>query len=131
MKKIILAVDDDRNDRELLKLYLEYSFKKCPSLEKNMPFIRIAKDGEDAWDILTKEKVTPNVMIVDYKMTGMNGVELIKKTKGELGINPIFVICSDHSLAETEAREANCMFVKKGEREKFRQLTEKIRLFIP
>jgi len=131
MKKIILAVDDDKNDRELLRLHLEYSFRKCLSSEKNMPFVIIAKGGEEAWNILTKGKITPHVMIVDYKMPGMNGIELIKKIIGELSINPVFILHSDHSLAEDGSKEVNCMFVQKGEREKFRELTEEIRLFTP
>jgi CheY-like chemotaxis protein len=131
MKKIILAVDDNGNDQELLELHLEYSFRKCSFSKKNMPLVIIAKDGEEAWNILTEEKVTPHVMIVDYKMPKIDGIELIKKITKELVIHPMFVIHSDHGLAEDEAKKINCRFIPKGERNKFFQLTEEIGLFSP
>jgi response regulator RpfG family c-di-GMP phosphodiesterase len=68
MKKIIL-VDDEKNILEAYKRNLAGEFN-----------IITADSGDGAIEIIRKEPRIP-VIITDYKMPGMNGVELLKKIK--------------------------------------------------
>lgn len=76
MKDIILVVDDEKDLRDVLKLYLENAGYEV--LE--------AENGLEALDILSKSDVS--LMILDIMMPEMDGFELIKK----LGENRDFPI---------------------------------------
>lgn len=76
MKDIILVVDDEKDLRDVLKLYLENAGYEV--LE--------AENGLEALDILSKSDIS--LMILDIMMPEMDGFELIKK----LGENRDFPI---------------------------------------
>lgn len=65
----VLIVEDDINYAEILKRVIA----------KNGYEVNIAYDGNDGYDKSIEWK--PDVMIVDWMMPGMNGVELVKKIK--------------------------------------------------
>jgi len=65
----ILVVDDDRIIRERLKKLLD--------LEGYQTFI--AEDGQKGLDIFKKEK--PDIVLLDIKMPGMDGIEVLKRIK--------------------------------------------------
>lgn len=67
MKDIILVVDDEKDLRDVLKLYLENAGYEV--LE--------AENGLEALDILSKSDIS--LMILDIMMPEMDGFELIKK----------------------------------------------------
>jgi len=68
----ILLVDDDREILESLKDLLEIEY----------PQVRIltALSGEAALKLAASEK--PHVIVSDYKMPGMNGVEFLRRSRG-------------------------------------------------
>ncbi len=66
----ILVADDDAVTRKLLKAGLTrwgYEVTLCP-------------DGEEAWQVL-QEKTAPNLLLVDWVMPGMDGVELCRRVR--------------------------------------------------
>lgn len=70
-EKTILIVDDEINVLSSLSRTL---------FEEDLGEIFTAKNGHDAISII-KEKSIPNVIISDYHMPGMNGINLLAKVK--------------------------------------------------
>ncbi len=70
LKKVVV-VDDDEGAREVLRLIIS----------RNLGYtVFTAPDGYEALDIINKEH--PDLVITDYMMARMNGVELIEKIRG-------------------------------------------------
>ena len=92
LKKILLIDDDDGHRRLLKKIFLERG--EYEVIE--------AKDGLDALNILLRDKLRPDLMLVDLIMPYIDGLEFIRiiKSKPELSNLPI-VICSSVENAET------------------------------
>ncbi len=65
----ILLVDDEKNIREGLSLFLE-------SLDYD---VILAGDGEEAWRLYQSEK--PDLVLTDVKMPGVSGIELLDRIK--------------------------------------------------
>lgn len=70
----ILIVDDEQNDLALMKLYL-----KRAGVPLNV--IRQCFSGLEAVEYLTKAAVYPKLIITDYDMHPMNGVEFYRYLK--------------------------------------------------
>lgn len=68
----ILVVDDSATMRRIIKNSLT-----------NLGYIDLleAEDGAAAWEIMTKEEV--QVLVTDWNMPNMNGLELVKKVRAE------------------------------------------------
>jgi len=99
----ILCVDDEINVLSALRRIL-----KAGGFE-----VFIASSGKDALTILEKEIY--DVALIDYKMPGMNGIELLKKIK-ESGyeIEPIIVTAhSDISLVVEAVKEGAYDYILK------------------
>lgn len=73
--KILIAEDENTTRRKLEKFLedMEYEVISC-------------KDGLDAWEIIQSEDA-PNLLILDWMMPGMNGVEICRKVR-EQGREP-------------------------------------------
>ena len=79
----ILIVDDSRTVRQLLKLVL---LKGLPCQ------ITEAEDGQKAVDVLEADDAY-DLVITDINMPNMNGLSLVKKVRGDLGLQvPIIII---------------------------------------
>ncbi len=65
----ILVVDDEKSQRDLVSGFLE----------KNCYQVTVAESGEDALEKYQESYLS--VVLVDMKMPGMNGIELIEKLK--------------------------------------------------
>jgi len=66
----VVVVDDDEGSREILSLIIT---------KKLGHKVITASDGKEALDIIKKEK--PDLVITDFMMAKMNGVELIEKIR--------------------------------------------------
>ncbi|MCP4665512.1 MAG: response regulator [Deltaproteobacteria bacterium] len=82
-KKRILIVDDERNVRMSIHLVLEH-------LDYEIDF---AENGVEA--IARIEKGPYDLIITDYKMPEMDGVELIQKAKELFPSMPILMVAGD------------------------------------
>ncbi len=80
--KKIVVVDDDDNIRKTFNLLLSKKYKVYP-----------AKDSDEALTKFTKAKV--DLVIADYKLPSLNGLELIKKFR-ESGFEGEAMLISAH-----------------------------------
>ncbi len=95
----ILVVDDTRE-------VLDYFKSLADSLEV---YCETALGGEEALDRIEKNLGTPfNIIFIDWKMPGMNGVELTKKIKSRYGSNVVIIMISavQWEDIEKEAKQA-------------------------
>ncbi len=92
LKKVLL-IDDEPGQRRLLKKMF---------LEGGDYEVIEAMDGLDALNILLRDKLRPDLMLVDLMMPYIDGLEFIRiiKSKPELNNLPI-MICSSVESTET------------------------------
>lgn len=78
----ILIVDDEPHIRLLLEQTLEEFYDEGVD-------ILIASNGNQAFDIITKEQ--PQIVFLDVMMPGMDGFEVCKRVKQELGLSGVYI----------------------------------------
>jgi len=83
MAKKLLIVDDEAHIRMLIEQTLE-------ELEDEGVEFLTAENGEIALDIIQKEK--PQLVFLDVMMPKMNGMEVCRKVKKELGLDEVFIV---------------------------------------
>lgn len=86
----ILIVEDDKEIRELLSLYLEHEHYQVMSV------------GNGAEALREAERFQPNLVILDILLPDMNGLEICKKLRNNSNLPVIFVSCqqaSEHVIA--------------------------------
>ena len=95
MEKKILFVEDDKDIRDIL----ETAF-----LEEGYSVVSF-ETGEEALEILNKENI--QVMFLDMKLPGMNGLELCKEIRKISPVACIYAVTGYSSLFElVDCREA-------------------------
>jgi len=66
----------------------------------------VALNGEQALDKLSREEKLPDVMILDLKMPGIDGLEVLKKTKEAYpGVQVIMLTAHGDETVEEEAKK--------------------------
>lgn len=90
MPKIIMIVDDDKSAVAVQREYLEEVYQ-----------VIIATSAESA--ITRLNKVVPNLILLDYRMPGMNGVEMLDSLQANPRTKeiPVIIVTSAHD-AKTE-----------------------------
>lgn len=83
MSPKILIVDDEPHIRMLIEQTLE-------ELEDDGVEFLTAVNGEEALNIICDEK--PNLVFLDVMMPKMNGIEVCRRVKKELGLNEVFIV---------------------------------------
>lgn len=83
MEKKVLIVDDEAHIRMLIGQTLE-------ELEDEGVEFMTADNGEKALELIQSEK--PNLVFLDVMMPKMNGMDVCRKVKQELGIADVFII---------------------------------------
>lgn len=83
MEQKLLIVDDEAHIRMLLSQTLE-------ELEDEDVNFLTAENGEEALDIIKKEQ--PQLVFLDVMMPKMNGMEVCRRVKKELGLNNVFIV---------------------------------------
>jgi DNA-binding response OmpR family regulator len=83
MSKKILIVDDEAHIRTLIEQTLE-------ELEEEGVEFLTAENGEVALELIKEEK--PAIVFLDVMMPKMNGMEVCRKVKKELGLSDVFII---------------------------------------
>ena len=83
MEQKLLIVDDEAHIRMLLEQTLE-------ELEDEGVNFFTAQNGEEAYEIIKTEK--PQLVFLDVMMPKMNGMEVCRRVKKELGLNDVFIV---------------------------------------
>lgn len=77
----VLVADDDLPTRMLLRAAMnQWGYEVVE-----------ASDGEEAWDILQKDS-PPMLLVVDWLMPRLDGIELSKRIKKELNLHPYIIL---------------------------------------
>jgi len=86
----ILIADDDLTIRTILQtIVTEWGFQAC-----------LAEDGEAAWDILQQDD-PPHILLVDWEMPKLNGLQLCQRIRKKITDNPPYIILlTAHNLVE-------------------------------
>ena len=100
----IFAVDDDR---AMLGIYREML------VMMNHELVAEAEDGVQALTIYKKLKKFPDIVLMDYRMPGKNGIEAMMEIRA---INPeqciIFITSDPEAAAEARRLGANTQILK-------------------
>ena len=83
MEHKILIVDDEAHIRMLIEQTLE-------ELEDEGVAFLSAENGEAALEIIQEEK--PSLVFLDVMMPKMNGMEVCRRVKKELGLDNVFIV---------------------------------------
>ena len=83
MEQKLLIVDDEPHIRMLIEQTLE-------ELEDEGINFFSASNGEEALTIIQQEK--PQLVFLDVMMPKLNGMEVCRRVKKELGMNDVFII---------------------------------------
>jgi DNA-binding response OmpR family regulator len=83
MEKKILIVDDEAHIRMLIEQTLE-------DLEDEGVEFFTADNGQAALELIQAEK--PNLVFLDVMMPKMNGMDVCRKVKQELGLEEVFIV---------------------------------------
>ena len=83
MEQKLLIVDDEAHIRMLIGQTLE-------ELEDEGVSFFTAENGEQALEIIQAEK--PKLVFLDVMMPKMNGMEVCRRVKKELGLNDVFIV---------------------------------------
>jgi two-component system alkaline phosphatase synthesis response regulator PhoP len=100
MEKKILIVDDEAHIRMLIGQTLE-------ELEDEGVEFLEAENGEIALELIQKEK--PQLVFLDVMMPKMNGMEVCRRVKKELGIEDIFIVLLTAKGQETDRQKGQEM----------------------
>ena len=96
MEQKILIVDDEAHIRMLIEQTLE-------DLEDEGVEFLTAENGEIALDIIQKEK--PQLVFLDVMMPKMNGMEVCRRVKKELGMDNVFIVLLTAKGQETDRQK--------------------------
>lgn len=83
MPQKILIVDDEAHIRMLIEQTLE-------ELEEEGIEFLTAENGEEALELISEEK--PQLVFLDVMMPKMNGMEVCRRVKKELGIQDVYIV---------------------------------------
>ena len=83
MPQKILIVDDEAHIRMLIEQTLE-------ELEEEGIEFLTAENGEEALALISEEK--PQLVFLDVMMPKMNGMEVCRRVKKELGIQDVYIV---------------------------------------
>jgi len=112
----ILLVEDNPNDAELTQRAL----KKTDLAAR----VQIARDGAEALEYLFSSRPKPRVIFLDLKLPKIDGVEVLRRVRGEENTRSIPVVVLTSSQEERDITECyklgvNSYVVKPVEFDKF------------
>lgn len=109
----ILVVDDDENNLLLTKL----------ELRDELWHVIAASNGQEAMKLFESE--TPDIVIVDVKMPGIDGITLLKKMKEIRPEIPIAIFTGFDQTALTVPPEADAFVIKSSSYKELKEFVRK------
>ena len=104
MKKKVMVVDDEKSIVDLFEVIQEV----C-----DFQVIAEAYTGEDAVETYSKLRIKPDVVIMDERMPGMNGLEATKKILDKDRDAKIIFVSGDPRIEDKAISIGASAFVKK------------------
>ncbi|HEY3272597.1 MAG TPA: response regulator transcription factor [Methanocella sp.] len=106
-KQVDLSVAIVDDDPQLVMIYRHlFSYRK-------VPVFFVAYDGVTALERFRKADPKPSVFIIDYRMPGMNGIELTKEILEMAPGTKIIVISGDDSVKLNTLKAGASAFLNK------------------
>ncbi|HMQ07437.1 MAG TPA: response regulator [Saprospiraceae bacterium] len=96
MEPKILIVDDEAHIRMLIEQTLE-------DLEDEGVTFFTAENGEAALEVIQEE--TPNLVFLDVMMPKLNGMEVCRRVKKELGMDQVYIVLLTAKGQETDRQK--------------------------
>lgn len=94
----ILIIDDDLNDIELTRVALESAGRELQTL--------VAFNGEAGLKLLREQDALPELVLLDLKMPGMHGIEVLREIRADTRLQGIRVVVLTTSSLESDRDEA-------------------------
>ncbi len=127
----ILLVEDNEGD-----IFLTMQALKKANVTNG---VNVAKDGDEALQYLRKkgkfkDKVTPDLILLDINLPKINGMEVLVEIKNDLSLKSIPVVMLTTSDAENDIlgsyyNHANCYITKPVDFKKFIDVVQLIKDF--
>ena len=99
MGRAVMVVDDNPDDIEITRCLLE-------DIDPALPFVA-APGGAEALALLRREAGLPGLILVDLKMPGMEGTEMVRQLRADPRLQAIPAILISHSRLDTD--RARCL----------------------
>lgn len=98
MKGEVLLVDDSPDDAELLRIAAREAGIANP--------IRTTESGEEALELLLEKGLTPALIVLDIKMPGIDGLEVLRRLRAAPSLRAALVIVLTGSDLDGDRLEA-------------------------
>ncbi|GLB49662.1 response regulator [Neptunitalea lumnitzerae] len=101
MSKYILSIEDNANDIQLMRRIFN---KDIPNVE-----IRHINNGEEALKIMKERNFladAPSLVLLDIKMSGINGLDLLKQIKNNDSLRAIPIVIFSSSVQLSDLQRA-------------------------
>lgn len=93
-KEKVLIIDDNQDDVLIAKRVL--------SRLKRSIRTEVAPGGTEGLSLLSGEETLPALILLDLKMPGMDGVEVLRRIRGDGRLKDIPVVVLTHSALESD-----------------------------
>jgi CheY-like chemotaxis protein len=119
----VIIADDDHDDQYFLRQAIE---QLNPAHE-----IKVAYNGLELLDLLYKEKLNPDVIILDLNMPLLDGFGALKKIKADASTRdiPVFILSTTHfeyDIAKSKELGAADFYCKPYQYARLRDIVEDI-----
>ncbi|MGO9378863.1 MAG: response regulator [Dissulfurispiraceae bacterium] len=98
IKRLIFIVDDSPTDIELTTMALEATGREIS--------VRFATDGKSALAMLRNGIGVPALILLDLKMPGMSGIEVLREIRADKRLRELNVVVVTSSALESDRADA-------------------------
>ena len=93
-RETVLIIDDSQDDVLIAR--------RVFSRLKRGIRTEVASDGEEGLAFLGRERTLPSLILLDLKMPGMGGIEVLRRIRGDQRLKSVPVIIVTHSALESD-----------------------------
>ena len=118
MERKLLIIDDDEDDVLITKSILS-------RIEPRVEF-ETASSGEEGLALLREGSFSPALILLDVKMPGMSGIDVLRKIRANKKLSRIPVVIVTHSIVKNDLVAsykfgADSILLKTGDTDQFRR----------
>ncbi len=118
MEQKLLIIDDNEDDVLITKSILANIGRRIT--------IEVASSGEEGLARLRKGTTLPALILLDVKMPGMSGIDVLRAIRDEKRLDSIPVVIVTHSIIKSDLvasykSGANSILLKTGDTDQFRR----------